>query len=504
MKKLINLLLVLAVALVQLVPTSYVKAETISGTNASPNNSGKITITKAIKDKTYTIYKIFDLESYSYDKDEDGKITNEAYSYKVASNWNGFINQKDEDENYVILNKYVNVDDDGYVTWVEGADVNEFAKLAIAYAKTNGIANNGSKKAVGTTVEFTGLALGYYLVDSTVGTLCGLNTTNPNVTIEEKNGTPTAEKEVKNKNNWGSESNAQIGDTVEFRTTITVQKGAENYKLVDTMTDGLTFNKDSIVVKIGDTVVDKSKYAVSYDVNGHTFEILFDNTYITSLAEGTKIVVTYSAVLNKKANVCYANAASNTSVCDSNNNTIYLEYGDTNDLSKTPESTTKTYTYGFDLIKTKGESDNVLEGAIFELYSDSALTKKVELIKVSDGVYRVKTSEDVNLESSDIEVGTAVIKGLDKDVTYYLKEIKAPEGYNILTSAVIVNIGGRETNGTTVTAIPTTIKVANFTGNELPSTGGMGTTLFITIGSLLTLAFGTILVTKLRMSKMEI
>lgn len=186
MKKIISTLLVLTMVLVQIVPTTLVKADTVSG--RGDEQKGSITIDNAIVDKTYTIYRIFDLESYSYDKDSNGNITNAAFVYKVASKWANFINQD------TIKGVYVLVDDDGNVTWKENASVSEFAKLAIEYAKAHGIENDGEQKATSKEVKFTNLTLGYYLVDSTVGSLCGLNTTKPDAIIKEKNDIPTIDK----------------------------------------------------------------------------------------------------------------------------------------------------------------------------------------------------------------------------------------------------------------------------------------------------------------------
>lgn len=489
MKKIINLLLVLAVALVQLIPTSFVKAETISGT--SKDQKGSITINDAIKDKTYTIYRIFDLESYSYDKDTNGTISNVAFSYKVASKWTAFINQN------TIKGVYVNVDAAGYVTWVKNANVEEFAKLAIEYAKNNSIVNDGTGVASNITLTFNNLELGYYLVDSTVGTICSLNTTKPNAVINEKNGTPTIEKKVDNNGTWDSESNAKIGDKVEYQTTITVEKGAENYVLTDTMTSGLTPNHD-VVVKVGDSVVATTNYTVTYNTNG--FVLTFNNDYIATLAAETKIVVTYSAILNENANICYP------SNCTSNDNKTYLEYGDkTDNTNKTPESKTETYTYEFKLVKTNS-SNETLSGAEFKLYDAKTNGNEIKVFLVNENTntYRVAKTQAELDKATTIKAGTAIIEGLDSDVKYYLEETKAPEGYNILTSRIEVKLNEKTINNGTSTVVEVEKRVVNNTGNELPSTGGMGTTLFITIGTMLTLAFGTILVTKLRMSKMEI
>lgn len=484
MKKIINTLLVLAVVLVQLIPSSLVNAATISGKGGT---NGTITIDNAIEGKTYTIYRIFDLESYSYDKDDQGNITNPAFVYKVSANWTNFINQN------TIKGVYVNVDNDGVVTWVNGADVSAFAKLAIAYAKTNNITYDGQQKAGTTPLVFSDLTLGYYLVDSTVGTLCGLNTTKPNVTISEKNDVPTIDKKVKDVNTWEDENNAQIGDKVEYKTTITVKSGAENYVLKDTMTEGLTPNND-VEVFIESNKVSSDNYTITYENNG--FTLSFKNEYISTLEADTVITVTYSATLNEKALICKPNA------CGHNDNKTYLEYGDNN---KTNEDETRTYTYEFKLVKTK-KAGTELTGAEFKLYDALTGGNEIKVFEVSTGVYRVaKTAEELEkAEKTTIKAGTAIIEGLDSDKTYYLEEVVQPAGYNKLTSRVEVKLNEKTGLGETTNVIEVVKTVINYTGTELPSTGGIGTTLFITIGSILVLAMGTILVTKLRVSKMEI
>ena len=140
------------------------------GAFAAAVNEGRITIDNAITGQTYTIYEILHLESYNKESN--------AYSYKATAAWKDFVESKDIKGTYLVTN------DQGYVTWVENADVAAFAKLAQAYA-ANLSSNQGRTKAISATVVFDNLDLGYYLVDSTLGTLCSLDTTNPDVTIEE-------------------------------------------------------------------------------------------------------------------------------------------------------------------------------------------------------------------------------------------------------------------------------------------------------------------------------
>lgn len=161
-----------------------VKAD--EGTTAT-TEKGTITINNAIPEQTYTIYKILDLESYRTNVVEGEEKGN--FAYKPSSEWVNFI----KGEN--VKDKYFTFEGE-YVSWKEKADPAEFAKLALDYAKNNTstIHTSGEDKAVNGKVQFTNLSLGYYLVDSSVGSLCGLDTTAKDVTIQEKNGVPSVEK----------------------------------------------------------------------------------------------------------------------------------------------------------------------------------------------------------------------------------------------------------------------------------------------------------------------
>ena len=191
MKKLLNLVLVVCLLLIGMMP---VFAE----------NNGKITITNAENGKTYKIYEILHLESYNAEKN--------AFAYKATAKWKDFVESETG-------KKYFVTDTQGYVTWKENASVEELAKEAIKYAQEKNIAAEDSKTATTTgALEFTNLDLGYYLVDSTMGALCGLTTTKPSANVIEKNTPPTIEKEVKEDStgNYG-ESTAEIPAIVMVR-----------------------------------------------------------------------------------------------------------------------------------------------------------------------------------------------------------------------------------------------------------------------------------------------
>lgn len=477
MKKFTSLLLALVMVLT-MTTTAFAEQEgTMTG--------GTITIKNAVKGQTYSAYQILDLESY----DENTG----AYSYKANSAWKQWL---EEQKNYVAI------DNSGYVTWVKGADVATFAKAALAYAKEekNSISVVATKTAESTTVEFSNLKLGYYLVDSTLGTLCSLDTTKPGATIYEKNAQPTIDKLVEEDSTgtWGDANSAEIGQTVKFKTTINAKKGAQKYVLHDKMDAGLTLNEESIVVKVGETTLTKgTDYTVAFESNDEcTFEVTFSQKYLDTITGDTAIIVTYSAVLNEKAEI-YEKA---------NHNKTRLNYGDN---SSTKWDETRTYTFKFDIIKTNSDK-RLLSGAKFELYDAETGGNKIALVKESEGVYRLATpAEKSNKEftSAVIEAGKVTVKGLDSDskTIYWLEEIMAPEGYNKLSTRAKVDMTKGMNLETTMTGDiwkdgDGGVQITNNTGAVLPSTGSMGTTIFYVIGAILMMGSAILLVTRKRMS----
>lgn len=480
MKKLLNLVLVVALLLVGIVPVFAA-------------GNGKITITNAENGKTYKIYEILYLESYNTEKG--------AYAYKATTTWKSFVESETG-------KKYFVTDAQGYVTWVKDANVTKLAEDAINYAKAN--ADKVTAKASQTATAdgalvFENLELGYYLVDSTMGALCGLTTTKPEAQIIEKNTPPTIKKEVKEDSaDYGKSNTAQIGDVIEFRTTIYAKKGAENYKLIDNMTDGLTLDQNSIEVKVGEKILVKNT-DYTLETTEHGFTITFTKSYLDTITEDTTIVVTYKATLNDKAVVGNVEGEYG----KGNDNKTILEYGDNH---KTEYDETRTYTFSFDLVKTDS-NDIQIEGAEFILLDTDK--KQIPVVKVAgkDNTYRVALDGETGV---NIVAGHVTIEGLDVD-TYYLREVKQPDGYNKLANDIEVKMTANNNPATTkseevvkegVTTITITyvdggIQVINTTGAELPSTGGFGTFMFILMGTLTVLACGILLTAKLRMSKIS-
>lgn len=481
-------------------------------TATTETGEGKITINNAIPGQTYKIYKILELESYD--------STTGNYAYKVTPEWKNFV---DGDGNAYLKR----VDGTDYVNWVgdatnKGAHVKEFAKNAIAYVKkaNSPVITYKEKKApdasagkTTSTVTFDSLPLGYYLVDSSAGSLCGLDTTAKEVTIEEKNGVPSVDKKVSSTEtgNYDTSNTASIGDTVHFKTTITAQPGAQNYVLHDKMIEGLTFDQNSVNVSLHKNATNNDENLTNEDYSvvttgleskdpKCTFHINFTKELCDRLAANDTITVTYSAVLNEKAEIGNV---------DKNTNETWLKYGDS---KNTQHETTTTKTFEMNVFKFYEDKNNSntekgLAGATFKLTKDSQDAVNIGFVKISnetatDDVYRVAKRGETGTVATinSPKSGKFTIQGLGAG-TYYLTETKQPDGYNKLSGPVTVVIDKdgqvKVKNGDAYDEV-TQVKVENKSGTVLPSTGGAGTTMIYLIGGALVLGSGVVLATKRR------
>lgn len=453
------------------------------------DNDGKITISNAVVGQTYTIYRMLKLESF------DGA----NYSYTLEDGWDNFISTGAGKD-------YLEKNDDGYITFKSAKDNDAekrlFAKEAYAYAKTATLNDDAKKsvKAISTSVTFDKLPLGYYVVGSTVGSLCELKTTDKEVTITDKNDVPSVEKKIVKYNKDNSENlvdsnSANIGEEVVFKTTIDIKPGAKNYILHDKMDSHLRY--DSILqihdnnnknIVVGTDYVVKTTDLVDIDC---TFELSFTDAFYTSKKEDidteklNKIYVYYQATVKDDAVVKQ----------EMKNNT-YLTYGENNTKSNEDETITKTFE--IPVFKYTG-TDTALKDAKFILSTDENCTdstKTLKFTKNGEDKYRYDSTNG-KTELVSLTDGMINIEGI-KAGTYYLKETEAPKGYNLLNKIQKIEIlkdGSIKLNNVENTG---NVRVQNNSGTLLPSTGGMGTTLIYLIGGALVLGSGFVLANKKR------
>ena len=517
MRKIVSLVLVLLMVF-SLANVAF--AYTVENeTNHVVREDGSIYISGHSETATYKIYKLLHLEGYV---EEPGKPA--AYTYKVESAWEDFFKAGTG------ALDYVTIDAEGYVSWKESADPAAFAQLALAWANTvvnaetgevriDPLMTNADVADFTTTGTFSGLTLGYYLVDTSVGALCGLTTAKPTATVAVKNGAPSLDKQVEEDANVGSGTNAfgdqntaDIGQVVNYDVTIVVANGAQNYVYHDTMSEGLTLDPASVKVyyhvpgvegrdELDEGTEEGDDYQLVINpADGHTFDIVFSNDYLKTINDNDRLFITYSAKLNEKAVIAG----------EGNPNEAWVSYGDNH---TTTHDKTTTYTYGFEIFKTDSNL-TPLVGAEFKLYDVATGGEPIKLAyNTVTKVYRrataLKENETWAREDSVIVVenadGTVRVVGLDNG-NYYLEEIKAPDGYKLLSGRQMFTI--RDGNlyvdridGTVSTGHG--VRVENNTGVTLPTTGSTGTTLFITFGMIVALGTGVLLVTKKRMSMIQ-
>ena len=479
-----------------------------AGTTTTPDN-GSITISNAAKGETYTIYKLFDATV-----SEDGKSI--AYTGEIPAS----------------LKPYFTADKNGYISAApaakDGESMSEGLKAALkTWAET--ATSTSQAESDGSALKFNGLAYGYYVVTTTQGDqVISVDSTMPNVTIVDKNGSTPSDL-----SKTATEDDVSIGDTVtytvRFKTSNYYGAGTEAKKIVSyTIEDTLPeFLNDVTVTSIivdndGDdtTTDDRTPLIAQFDnnkkinidwYNKDENKFLYDN--------GATVTITYTAKVTDKAVIDGAGNANKVTV------TWTTEGGNQPGPGKLEENETIfTYAIALKKVDNKGKA---LPGAVFQFpfYVKSAPD-------TTDGAYiyaGIAAKEGLTNQITTPDSGVIVVKGV-KSGRYEITEFKAPGGYNKLTAPVIVeavktgetsthtivyldengNIANTETDKTTVvnvdieTIAATAVAVVNKAGTELPSTGGMGTTIFYVLGAVLVVGAGVLLVTKKRMSQGEV
>lgn len=505
--------ILLAVVIVMAMSVSSAFAGTIGTEEGQVSGSGTITINNPVENETYTIYKIFDTDA----KGTGATATEAQKNFYVAQTNNPFVFTLNVTGTYNVSvgTKTVDGEDDESAQVPYTAEeIGSFLKGLLDNESFKGLVDTAEKMYTkdedGTSLVFDDIPYGYYFVTSSVGSVVMIDSTAPTVTINEKNQAPKIDKDP-------STTTASIGQTIDYDVTIIAQEGAKNYVVHDTMSDSLDLVMTDDAPSVPDVTVTLYRATtgedgtISYDsgtnvlatdnwtattpgtetgegVTPCTLEVTFTQTFCDTLKANDKIVIEYSAVVNEKA------------IETTPTNDVILNYGNN---SSTTTETVSTPNYSFDVVKTDG-SGKVLDGAQFVLY-DKAQKAIVPLTKVAEGSYRVATAEESAAEdfkSATIETlrGKATIDGLGNG-TYYLQETKAPEGYNKLDKMVEVTIENAD-NSATVTEdayVSGGVQVINETGSELPSTGGMGTTVIYIVGGVLVAGAAVLLVTRRRM-----
>lgn len=497
---------------------------------------------------TYSAFQIFkgDVEGNNI---KDFKISNVDWGSNIINNSDDFLNKLREADPIGPL--FTNAKSAQEVLavisqWHDSDDYSiAFARFVCHYLYSNDANPTYVVRAGSNALTIPEAKAGYYLfVDTTDFSkddsyhsynsfLLMVTKGNWNVPITPKAEKPTVEKKVYDNpdgtstGGFGSSADHAINEKFQFQLTATLPDSTnraydyyDKYSVIfhDTLSEGITYDKDdeldSVVIKSnGDTynITDSSKYTID------TTDLESQNSFVVNidvkacakdagfdLNNGATITVTYTAHLNDKA---YVNTAGGST---SNINKVYLTYSnnpkDESSIGKTPEST-PVYVYTYQLNNTKHqdtEKGPALEGACFRLYSDEACTDQSEVqLYQKDGFYYpikdVLGKEAVEMKSA--ANGTFNVKGLDAG-TYYLKEITPPDGYSACKVIPVTIKADHSRNdqvnleGSNLTNDIVNIKAGGIT---LPSTGGIGTTIFYVVGGGLMVAAIVLLVTKKRM-----
>ena len=440
--------------------------------------TGSITVDNPVAGRTYTAYKIFDVvydaakEHYSYTID-----SRSAWFSTVQNYTNGLtLTQVGDTTAYVVTTT------DAFSAPAFAAALKAALDAGTTTFTGTELTKSGTPEKASATVD----ELGYYFVSSNTGALCNLTTTNSDVTIHDKNDMPFEKTDNK--------VSADVGETVNYTITGKVPDttGFETYtyEIADTMSDGLTFKKDvKVTVGSADVTADCN---VAYNANGNanSFTVTIP---VMSYQIGAAIEVTYTATVNEKA------------IAVVSNNEAKLTYSNnpTDSESKTTTPAQKQEVYSSKIVIDKyetGKKTTKLPNAKFVLYKEETPGTPASAVyyKWNDTDKKVEWVTEMTAATvmTTNDQGEATFGGL-ADGSYHLVETEAPVGYNPLTAPVPVTVAGSSTD---TTKLSVTAEVENKTGTTLPTTGGMGTTIFYVLGAVLVVGAGVLLVTKKRMS----
>ena len=497
-----------------------VASATAADATAETANTGTLTVSSANAEfagKTVTAWQMF-----TATPDETGKNA----GYQVATGWNDFFTNAtsgvlpDEDKTLTgaALDKaaadYVRDQGLGVGDTDNLENLPKLAKKAADWAKQQQNLSKTEATASSTaqdgkyTATFAGLSFGYYVVSPAAGSTSSdrhtdailVNVTETGVTaINLKSTYPTVDKKVEGDNH----SSAQIGDKVNFTLTSFVPDMSEyqnyTFKFVDTLSKGLTFDADSVTVKVGENTLQQGDtgYLLTSTPNQDGTTVTVDlSKVIKAQTAGAAITVTYSATLNENAVIGGAenNAGNANSV-----KVVYSNNPGTDETGESKPSITHTYAFDFDLKKVSKEDNQdpqALAGAKFQLQAaDGTLIKLVKTGDAGETYRPAKTADEQGVVETVTTPESGIIKftGL-KEGTYQLVETEAPAGYNKLAAPIKVTIAATYNADGTLKAYTVdygdplddgaghVVTVVNKKGTLLPGTGGMGTALFTVLG----------------------
>lgn len=511
--RLAALLAVLVLAVGVFFTASPAMAAGTTGTIAVTSNS------KEFEGKTVSAYQVFKVDNGSY-------VLNETFK-------KFFVDQCSLTDDATLSSKafdYVNALGEN-----DDEDVINFAKEMRAWvlAQEPAVAATGTGNAAessGKYVATIAVDPGYYLVVPALGSTGsndrGTDAMLTNVVADEaadiqlKSEYPTVSKTIDGEHGSMDQIGKEITFTVKSKVPDTTNFKTYNMKFTDTFTDGLTFVPGSVKVTIGgDTMAATTDYTVTEPSGGDNtlaIELVDVIGHITGsqYATGEEIVITYKAKLNKNA------------IVDDNPETNEVKINYSNDPNggfggETEIDKDKVYTFDIDLHKyAAGNESAYLAGAEFKLYDNEGDAKAetpdtaIKFVKVDDTHYRVATADEITTPDgltitdtiTTVNTGMVNIDGLGEG-DYWLKETKAPSGFNKPEDPFKINIdaqfaadGTLQTSTVTVdstanTANDHTVKIENRQGTLLPGTGGMGTIAFTIVG-IAVVAGGAVWLTK--------